>query len=116
MPRDPSKFVPEGTRVVEWTQQTWGEAEIQAVTDLLRTTTVLQVGDKVQELESRVAQLFDKSFGVMTNSGTSALYLAVELLDLDPGDEILTTVMTFSADVAPILRAGLVPVFIDVEA
>jgi CDP-6-deoxy-D-xylo-4-hexulose-3-dehydrase len=107
--------VPEGTRVVEWTQQTWDEAEIQAVTDLLRTTTVLQVGDKVQELEARVAQLFDKSFGVMTNSGTSALYLAVELLDLDPGDEILTTVMTFSADVAPILRAGLIPVFIDVE-
>jgi CDP-6-deoxy-D-xylo-4-hexulose-3-dehydrase len=51
----------------------------------------------------------------MCNSGSSALYLAVELLGLAPGDEIVTSAVTFSTDVAPIVRAGLVPVFVDVE-
>jgi CDP-6-deoxy-D-xylo-4-hexulose-3-dehydrase len=51
----------------------------------------------------------------MCNSGSSALYLAVELLALQPGDEIITAAVTFSTDVAPIVRAGLIPVFVDVE-
>jgi CDP-6-deoxy-D-xylo-4-hexulose-3-dehydrase len=51
----------------------------------------------------------------MCNSGSSALYLAVELLGLEPGDEVLTSAVTFSTDVAPLVRAGLVPVFVDVE-
>ena len=51
----------------------------------------------------------------MCNSGSSALYLAVELLGCEPGDEIITSAVTFSTDIAPIVRAGLVPVFVDVE-
>src|SRR6476620_7050055 len=51
----------------------------------------------------------------MCNSGSSALYLAVELLDLPAGSEVLTSPLTFSTDVAPLVRAGLVPVFVDVE-
>src|SRR5205085_1914484 len=53
--------------------------------------------------------------GVMCNSGSSALYLAVDLLGLQPGDEVITAAVTFSTDVAPLVRAGLVPVFVDVE-
>src|SRR5206468_3441998 len=41
--------------------------------------------------------------------------LAVELLGLNPGDEVVTAAVTFSTDVAPLVRAGLVPVFVDVE-
>ncbi len=51
----------------------------------------------------------------MCNSGSSALYLAVELLGLAPGDEVITPALTFSTDLAPLVRAGLVPVFVDVE-
>jgi CDP-6-deoxy-D-xylo-4-hexulose-3-dehydrase len=43
------------------------------------------------------------------------LYLAVELLGLNPGDEVITAAVTFSTDIAPLVRAGLVPVFVDVE-
>ena len=60
-------------------------------------------------------QLFGKTGGVMCNSGSSALYLAVELLDLAPGSEVITSPLTFSTDLAPLIRAGLVPVFVDVE-
>jgi len=52
---------------------------------------------------------------VMVNSGSSALYLAVELLGLEPGDEVVTCGLTFSTDIAPIVRAGAVPVLVDVE-
>jgi CDP-4-dehydro-6-deoxyglucose reductase, E1 len=52
---------------------------------------------------------------VMVNSGSSALYLAIELLGLEPGAEIVTCGLTFSTDIAPIVRAGFVPVFVDVE-
>ena len=50
----------------------------------------------------------------MCNSGSSALYLAVEVLGLEPGDEIVTSAVTFSTDIAPMVRAGLVPAFVDV--
>ncbi len=51
----------------------------------------------------------------MCNSGSSALYLALELLDLPPGAEVVTCALTFSTDIAPIVRGGWVPAFVDCE-
>ena len=65
--------------------------------------------------EQGVAELFGKGRGIMCNSGSSALYLAVELLGLEPGDEVITSAVTFSTDIAPLVRAGIVPVLVDVE-
>jgi len=76
--------------------------------------TALRIGKHVRAMEARVAELFGKRGGVMCNSGSSALYLAVELLGLEPGDEIVTSAVTFSTDIASMLRAGLVPAFVDV--
>ena len=77
--------------------------------------TALRIGRHVRGFEQGVADLFGKARGIMVNSGSSALYLAVELLGLEPGDEVLTSPLTFSTDIAPLVRAGLVPVFVDVE-
>ena len=77
--------------------------------------TALRIGKNVKEMERLVAASFGKRRGVMVNSGSSALYLAVELLGLEPGDEIITSSVTFSTDIAPMVRAGIVPVFVDVE-
>ncbi|MGA7420637.1 MAG: DegT/DnrJ/EryC1/StrS family aminotransferase [Acidimicrobiales bacterium] len=52
----------------------------------------------------------------MVNSGSSALYLAVELAGLPAGAEVITPAVTFSTDLAPLVRADLVPAFVDVEA
>jgi len=93
---------------------THDEREIEAVVEVLRTSR-LQIGPRVAEFEAKVAVLLAKRHGVMVNSGTSALYLALDLLDLQPGDEIITSVLTFSADIAPMVRAGVIPVFVDVE-
>jgi dTDP-4-amino-4,6-dideoxygalactose transaminase len=104
-------------RRVDYAGSVHDEEEIDAVVAVLRGgPTALRIGRNVREMERLVAASFGKQRGVMCNSGSSALYLAVELLDLAPGDEVLTSAVTFSTDVAPLVRAGLVPVFVDVTA
>src|SRR3546814_19264785 len=71
------------------------------------------MGARVRKMESRVAALFDKKYGVMVNSGSSANYLAVELLNLPAGSEVITPALTFATTVAPIARQKLVPAFVD---
>lgn len=92
------------------------EEEIDACVEVLRGgPTAFRIGARVRRFEHEVAALFGKRHGVMVNSGSSALYVAVELLDLPAGAEVITSVLTFSTDVAALVRAGLVPVFVDVE-
>lgn len=98
--------VPYGTTV-------HGEEEIQAVVNVLRTTT--QMGRHVREMEERVAALYNKKYGIMVNSGSSALYLAADLLNYPEGTEIITPALTFSTTVAPLVKRGWVPAFVDVE-
>ncbi|MDA8048117.1 MAG: DegT/DnrJ/EryC1/StrS family aminotransferase [Actinomycetota bacterium] len=92
------------------------EREIEAVVEVLRDDRGLWVGRRVNQMEKRVSALFAKQSGVMVNSGSSALYLAVELMGLEPGAEVLIPAVTFSTDIAPVVRAGLIPSFVDVEA
>ncbi len=90
-----------------------GEDEIEAVVAVLKTST--QMGKHVREMEQKVASLFNKPFGIMVNSGSSANYLAIEILNLPSGSEIITPVLTFSTTVAPIVKNNLIPAFVDVE-
>ena len=104
------------TERVFYSSSVHDEAEIEAVVEVLRSGPQgLWPGRRVNAMERAVAELFGKARGVMVNSGSSALYLAVELLDLEPGTEVVTCGLTFSTDVAPLLRAGLVPVLVDCE-
>lgn len=89
-----------------------GEEEINAVLNVLKTST--QMGKHVLEMEQKVACLFDKKFGIMLNSGSSANYLAVEILGLPENSEVITPSLTFSTTVAPLVRNKLIPVFADV--
>ncbi len=92
------------------------DAEIDAVVAVLREGPLaVWPGRRVNAMEREVAARFGKTRGLMCNSGSSALYLAVELLALPPGSEVITPAVTFSTDVAPLVRAGLVPVFVDVD-
>lgn len=89
-----------------------GEEEINAVISVLRTGT--QMGKNVREMEEKIAALFSKRYGIMLNSGSSANYLGVEILNLPRASEVITPVLTFSTTVAPIVKNNLIPVFIDI--
>lgn len=90
-----------------------GEEEIAAVTAVLRGST--QMGASVRAFEGKIASLFAKRHGIMVNSGSSANYLAVEVLGLPPEAEVITPVLTFGTTVAPLVKNGLIPAFVDVE-
>ncbi|MCB1015585.1 MAG: aminotransferase class I/II-fold pyridoxal phosphate-dependent enzyme, partial [Acidimicrobiales bacterium] len=107
---------PPPVRRIPYAGSVHDEEEIEAVVAVLSGgPTALRIGRHVRAFEAAVAALFGKAHGVMVNSGSSALELAVELLALEPGDEVLTSPLTFSTDLAPLVRRGLVPVFVDVE-
>lgn len=96
---------------VNYGQTVHGEEEIAAVVEVLRTST--QMGTRVRAMQERVAALFAKRHGIMVNSGSSANYLAMELLGLPEGSEVITPALTFATTVAPIIRQRLVPAFVD---
>lgn len=98
---------------VPYGKAVYGEAEIEAVNKVLRSST--QMGKHVREMEDRVAALYNKKYGVMVNSGSSALYLAADLMNYEPGTEVITPALTFSTTVAPQVKKGWVPAFVDVE-
>ena len=97
---------------VNYGQTVHGEDEIAAVVKVLRTST--QMGPHVRQMQERVAALFDKPHGIMVNSGSSANYIAIEILGLEKGAEVITPALTFATTVAPIVRNGLIPSFVDV--
>ncbi len=102
-------------RRIDYAGSVHDEREIEAVVEVLRGgPTSMRIGKNVKAMERRIADLFEKKRGVMCNSGSSALYLAYEAIDLQPGDEIVTSAVTFSTDVAPVVRKGAIPVFVDV--
>ena len=90
-----------------------GEEEIDAVINVLKTTT--QMSKNVREFESKVAAKYSKDYGIMVNSGSSALYLSIESLNLPKGSEVITPALTFGTTVASIVNNKLVPVFVDVK-
>lgn len=99
-------YVPYGTTV-------HGQEEIDAVVHVLKTST--QMSKHVRELENKVSALYSKKHGVGVNSGSSALYLAADLLNFEAGSEIITPALTFSTTVAPLVKKGWIPSFVDVE-
>ena len=102
-------------RRIDYAGSVHDEAEIEAVVAVLRGgPTSMRIGKNVKAMERRVADLFAKKRGIMCNSGSSALYLAYEAMDLQPGDEVVTSAVTFSTDVAPLVRKGVIPAFVDV--
>jgi dTDP-4-amino-4,6-dideoxygalactose transaminase len=73
------------------------------------------LGPEVQQFESEFAAFCGASHCVAFNSGTSALHVSMRLLDLGPGDEVITTPFTFVATSWAIVYTGARPVFVDVE-
>ena len=89
-----------------------GDEEIAAVVNVLNTTT--QMSKNVLSFEEKIAKSFDKKNGVMVNSGSSALYVLIEALNLPKGSEVITPALTFATTVGCLVKNDLIPHFVDV--
>lgn len=92
-----------------------GAAEKASVAEVI-DSLFLTTGPKTAELERRVADYFGVAHGLGVMSATTALFLCLKAWDIGPGDEVITTPMTFIASSNTVLHAGATPVFVDVEA
>lgn len=82
-----------------------GEEEIAAVAETMRSGW-LTIGPKTQEFEEAFARAVGAVHAIGVNSCTAALHLALDALDLRPGDEVITSTLTFTATGATIIHAG----------
>ncbi len=101
-------------RIVRYGGAMFDQDEIDLVNQQLSDPMGLVPGPRVHEFEARVAAYMGKSHGVMVNSGSSALLIALRLANLPRGSEVITPALTFSSDVAAIYQTGSTPVFLDV--
>ena len=90
------------------------EEDIQAVVDVLRSDWIT-MGPKIDEFEKAFCHYVGAQFGVAVSSGTAALHGAMFGLDIQPGDEVITTPMTFAATSNAVLYLGGTPVFADIN-
>ena len=94
--------------------ESYGEEEIKAVEESLRSGWLGGQGPRSVEFEEQIAKRFGKKYGVFVNSGSSACLLAIASLNLPKGSKIITPACTFSTTLAPIIQLGYEPVFVDV--
>jgi perosamine synthetase len=95
--------------------QSIDESDVQAVVDTLRSDW-LTTGPKVVEFEEAFAAWVGAKYAVSFSSGTAALHAAAFAAGLKPGDEAITSPLTFAATANCVLYQGATPVFADVSA
>jgi dTDP-4-amino-4,6-dideoxygalactose transaminase len=92
-----------------------GEAEIAEVADTLRSGWIT-TGPKVEKFTAAFADYVGGRFAVPVSSATAGLHVALMALEVGPGDEVITTPMTFVATLNTIVHCGAVPVLADIDA
>jgi dTDP-4-amino-4,6-dideoxygalactose transaminase len=97
-----------------------GQPESEALTKLLKAQKLFRFQGKdiltqCQTFENQFATLLNTSHSLLVTSGTNALILALEALDLEPGDEVLVPAFTFFATIAAITSVQAVPVIINID-
>lgn len=90
------------------------EDDIKAVEEVLRSPYIT-CGPKVAELEKALCDYTGAKYAVVVNSGTSALHCACIAAGIGPGDEVITTPITFAASANCALYCGAKPVFADID-
>ena len=91
-----------------------GEEEVQAIREVVYSGWI-GMGPKVEEFEAAFARFTGKKYAVALNSCTAALHLALEALDVGPGDEVVCPALTFISTALAARYCGAEPCFADVE-
>ena len=89
--------------------------EIRAAVDRVLESQYFILGPEAAALEEEIAAYSQCEFGIGVSSGTDAILVALMAIDVQPGDEIITTPYTFFATAGCVARLGAKPVFVDID-
>ncbi|MFW5889611.1 MAG: UDP-4-amino-4,6-dideoxy-N-acetyl-beta-L-altrosamine transaminase [Bacillota bacterium] len=101
------EFIPYGSQWID-------EQDIEAVVETLKSD-YLTTGPKINEFEEKFADYVDAKYAVAIANGTAALHAATYAADINEGDEVITTPITFAASANSILYQNATPVFADID-
>ncbi|MDP2931885.1 MAG: DegT/DnrJ/EryC1/StrS family aminotransferase [Chloroflexota bacterium] len=102
-------------KYIDLPKQAHAEDMLNDIRELLLKTGQYTLGPQVKEFETRFAQVCQTRHAVGLNSGTDALFLSMKVLNIGPGDEVITAPNSFLATTASIANVGARPVFVDVD-
>lgn len=92
-----------------------GRKELSFVQEAFDTNWIAPLGPNVDAFEKELSLLFNGNYVAAVNSGTAALHLALNLLNVSNGDEVICQTFTFAASANPVVYLGATPVFVDSE-
>ena len=98
---------------ISYGKNVYDNLEIQSVVNTLKVST--QMGKNVLNFEKKIGNIFSKKYALMVNSGSSALILALNVLNFKKDSEIITPCLNFGTAVSSILISGYRPVFVDIN-
>ena len=98
---------------ISYGKNVYGAEEINSVIKQLKKST--QMGKSVNEFEKKIAKKFSKKYGLMVNSGSSAIMLAIHVLNLKKNDEVITPCLNFGTAVSSLMHFGIKPIFVDID-
>ena len=98
---------------ISYGRNVYDKKEINAVVNTLKKST--QMGRSVDQFEKKISKYFSKKYGLMVNSGSSALILALKVMNFKKGSEIIAPCLNFGTAVSSIMLSNLVPVLVDCE-
>jgi dTDP-4-amino-4,6-dideoxygalactose transaminase len=94
----------------------FGDKETQALTEVVKSRTWGSLnGKKTTEFEEKYAALQDARHGILLNSGTTALQIALKAADVPAGSEVIVPAYTFIATATAVIEMQCIPIFVDVE-
>ena len=97
-------------------REPFGPADLEQLRSVIeQQTAFFPLGSKVYEFERRFRDLYSVAHATASTSGTSAIHVALGALDLEPGDEVITTPLSDMGTVAPTVLCGCVPIFADLK-
>ena len=89
--------------------------EFNYVSECLKTNWISSIGKYVKQFEKKFSEFFDYKYCLTTSSGTTALHLALEILNLNKGDEVILPNLTFASPINVIIKSGAKPVLVDIN-
>src|SRR6185312_636660 len=92
-----------------------GDQEFSFVKEAFDTNWIAPLGPNVDGFEHDLEEFTGSGFAAALSSGTAALHLALIMIGIEPGDEVICQTFTFSASANPIVYLGATPVFVDSE-